>query len=65
MKLNQFLFYITDLSDPYAVVTLVPSESFPSAPRLVTKVHKETLFPLFEETFTLYVYFKLKFLIVW
>ena len=43
-------------ADPYVKVQLLPSHHFPDAAVLKTKVHKNTLFPLFDETFTLCVY---------
>jgi len=43
-------------ADPYVKVQLLPSHHFPDATVLKTKVHKNTLFPLFDETFTLCVF---------
>ena len=40
-------------ADPYVKVQLLPIHHFPDATVLKTKVHKNTLFPLFDETFTL------------
>lgn len=39
-------------ADPYVKVQLLPSHHFPDAAVLKSKVHKNTLFPLFEESFT-------------
>ncbi|ODN05628.1 Protein unc-13 D [Orchesella cincta] len=38
--------------DPYVKVKLVPKEFFPSAPIFKTKIKKKTLFPLFDEIFS-------------
>ena len=38
-------------SDPYVKIQLLPASQFPDAAELKTKVHKNTLFPLFDETF--------------
>ena len=46
-------------SDPYVKVKLLPEDLFVDQTTQKTKVHKETLFPLFDETFTLLVYFNL------
>ena len=40
-------------ADPYVKVQLLPSHHFPDAAVMKTKVHKNTLFPLLDETFTL------------
>ncbi|EFX82091.1 hypothetical protein DAPPUDRAFT_316637 [Daphnia pulex] len=39
-------------ADPYVKVQLLPTQHFPDAAILKSKVHKRTLFPLFEESFT-------------
>jgi Ca2+-dependent lipid-binding protein len=39
-------------ADPYVKVQLLPIQQFPDAAILKSKVHKRTLFPLFEESFT-------------
>jgi len=39
-------------ADPYLKVQLMPSDKFPDSTGLKSKVHKNTLFPLFEETFS-------------
>jgi hypothetical protein len=39
-------------ADPYVKVQLLPTHHFPDAAILKSKVHKRTLFPLFEESFT-------------
>lgn len=38
--------------DPYVKVKLVPRDTFPSAPIYKTKTKKKTLFPLFDEIFS-------------
>ena len=47
------LFYITGTSDPYVVLEIVPSFLFPNQKKMKTAVQKNTLFPLFDETFVL------------
>ena len=42
-------------ADPYVKIQLLPAHNFPDATVMKTKVHKNTLFPLFDETFTLFV----------
>ena len=39
-------------ADPYFKVRLLPTHHFPDAAVLKSKVHKSTLFPLFDENFT-------------
>ncbi|ODN06604.1 Protein unc-13 D, partial [Orchesella cincta] len=41
----------TGLSDPYVVVTVVPKDYYPNVVTYQTKSHKQTLFPIFDETF--------------
>lgn len=38
--------------DPYVKIKLVPKETFPSAPVFKSKTKKKTLFPLFDELFS-------------
>lgn len=40
-------------ADPYVKVAVLPGHHFPDAMPLRSKVHKNTLFPLFDETFNL------------
>lgn len=39
-------------ADPYVKIQLLPSHNFPDAAIIKTKVQKNTLFPLFDESFT-------------
>ncbi len=39
-------------ADPYFKVRLLPTHHFPDAAVLKSKVHKSTLYPLFDENFT-------------
>jgi hypothetical protein len=39
-------------ADPYIKVKLLPIQHFPDPAKLKSKVHKHTLFPLFEKSFT-------------
>lgn len=39
-------------ADPYVKIQLMPDDKFPNAELFKTKVHKNTLYPLFDETFT-------------
>jgi len=40
-------------SDPFVKIRIVPEEMYPSTPKYKTKVKKKTLFPLFDETFSI------------
>lgn len=42
----------TGSADPYVKLQLLPSHHFPDAVVLKTKVQKNTLFPLFDDSFT-------------
>lgn len=42
-------------ADPYVKLQLLPHHKFTESAVLKSKVHKHTLFPLFDETFTLLV----------
>ncbi|XP_040580539.1 protein unc-13 homolog 4B [Lepeophtheirus salmonis] len=39
------------LCDPYVCIRLIPGNKFVGCPKLKTKVQRQTLFPLFDETF--------------
>jgi len=41
------------LCDPYVKVHLLPEEKFTTVTKPRTKTHKKTLFPLFDENFTM------------
>ena len=47
------LFYFTGTSDPYVVLEVVPRFLFSNQKKMKTSVQKNTLFPLFDETFVL------------
>lgn len=47
--------FITGKCDPYVKIRLLPEEKFAEIKAPKTHVQKETLFPLFDETFNMLV----------
>lgn len=50
-----FLWLITGKCDPYVKIKLLPEEKFAEIKAPKTHVQKETVFPLFDETFNMLV----------